>query len=294
MSTSGRSSAKSRTRKAAGASPEVPAEGASVSRPFGLVGYERHVAAFSKVVRDGSLGHAYLFFGDAETGKHAFARSIAAFLETREWTEDGRVLVDVISISPDEKGTIGIGAARELKKFLWQTPLVSPRRTAIIDSAEALTDEAQSALLKLVEEPSPHALLLFTTYEPSVLFPPLRSRLTKVYVPRLPKRTVEEFLVNRHGISEKRAGAIAGESFGRIGRALRLAGLSEPPVSDGAELDEELRTAIFKFRASGVQKNARVLAWLVEREAFVERFNLNPNLQRKAIRLMASRYGILK
>lgn len=260
-----------------------------MEHPFTLVGYERYTNAFSKIVREGSLGHAYLFFGDAETGKHAFARSFAAFLETGEWREDGHVLIDVISVGPDEKGTIGIDAARELKKFLWQTPLVSARRTAIIDSAEALTDEAQSALLKLVEEPSPHALLLFTTYEPSVLFPPLRSRLTKVYIPRLPKSAVKEFLMVRHGIPEKRAEGIAAESFGRIGRALRLVGIAETPSTEGIELEEEIKSAIFHFRKLGIQKNARVLAWLVERETLAKRFNLNPNLQRKAVRLMIGR-----
>jgi DNA polymerase III delta prime subunit len=194
--------------------------------------------------------------------------------------------VDVISVGPDEKGTIGIDAARELKKFLWQTPLVSARRTAIIDSAEALTDEAQSALLKLVEEPSPHALLLFTTYEPSVLFPPLRSRLTKIYVPRLPKNAVRDFLVSQHGLPTKRAEELAAESFGRIGRALRLAGIADAAPIEGNELDTEIQANIFRLRANGIRKNARVLAWLVEREALAKRFNLNPNLQRKAVRIM--------
>lgn len=278
MSTRERSSAKSNAAR-----PETAAD-----HPRILVGYEWYTNAFTKVVREGSLGHAYLLFGDAETGKHAFARRFATFLETGEWRDDGRVLVDVISVGPDEKGTIGIDAARELKKFLWQTPLVSPRRTAIIDSAEALTDEAQSALLKLVEEPSPHALLLFTTYEPSVLFPPLRSRLTKVYVPRLPKSAVKDFLMSQHGIAEKRATELAAESFGRIGRALRLAGITDAAPTEGNELEEEIRANIFRFRAQGIRKNARVLAWLVEREALAKRFNVNPNLQRKAVRIMTS------
>jgi DNA polymerase III delta prime subunit len=249
-----------------------------------LSGYEKLTATFTKLSREGTLGQGYLFFGDAGVGKSAFTRALAAFLETGNWEEGERPLVDAVTLAPDEKGSIGIDAIRDLRRFLSQTPLSSPRRTAVITDAEALTDDAQSALLKLVEEPASRVLLLFSTSDPQALFAPLRSRLSRVYVPRLPRASLVAFLMERHGLTESKAARIAAVSFGRVGRALRIMGVIPEASIEGRELEVEIEEAILSLRAEGVGRNRAKLAWLLDREMLVKRFNLNPNLQRKAVR----------
>jgi DNA polymerase III delta prime subunit len=247
-----------------------------------LVGYDSLARSFEKLIREGTLGQSYLLYGDREIGKHDFSRALAGFIETGAW-EANAPLLDTVTLEPDEKGTIGIDQVRELRRFLSQTPLVSIRRTALIDGAEALTADAQGALLKLVEEPSSHALLVFTTYEPDALFAPLRSRLTRVYCSRLSRDAVAEFLEKEQELTKVRAKNIAADSFGRIGRALRLSGKAREPAVEGRELEMELERAIMELRRDGIPRNVAKLAWLLERETLIKRFNLNPNLQRKAI-----------
>ena len=258
--------------------------GRSSASDSALVGYDLLFRAFEKFVREGTLGQSYLLYGDREIGKQSFAHRLACYLETGAWEAGERPLLDMVTAHPDEKGTIGIDQVRDLRRFLSETPLASPRRTALVDDAESLTAEAQGALLKLVEEPSPHALLIFTTYEPGALLAPLRSRFTKIYCPRLPREAVRRFLIDRQGLPEHRAAALAEESFGRIGRALRLAGRAPEPATEGRELEMELESAIMDLRKRGAARNAAKLAWLLEREMLVKRYNLNPNLQRKAMR----------
>ncbi|MCL4403907.1 hypothetical protein M1432_00965, partial [Patescibacteria group bacterium] len=159
-----------------------------------LFGYESKRAAFEKLIKEGKLSQAYLFYGDRGVGKRSFARLLAAALETGKWEEPLAPLVDALFLLPGENGSIGIEAVNEAKNFLWQKPAVSPRRFLLVADSEALTDEAQSALLKVVEEPPEHALIAFVAQNREIFLPPLLSRFAKVYFPRLPSAAVERFL----------------------------------------------------------------------------------------------------
>lgn len=235
--------------------------------------------AFRKLIGKDKLGHAYLFFGDEGVGKSTFARALASCLETGAFKTEEILLLDTQAFGPDEKGKIGIDVVRGFRSFLWSTPAVSTRRTAIIKDAHALTPEAQSALLKLVEEPPTHGLLIFITHEPSALLAPILSRLSKVYFPRLSEVELQKLLITEFKVPEKKAEMIARNSFGRLGRALRL--LKNVPNSEddsSAYLEEE----IIALRNKDKVRYARTLAALLDRELYLARFTLNPKLQRRA------------
>lgn len=132
----------------------------------------------------GRLNHAYILFGPRGAGKARFAKQFAAYLENNAWSEEQtRPLTDMLEVGPNEVGTIGIEAARAIKYFLSERPLVSSRRTVIIHHAGALTTEAQNALLKTAEEPPESGLLFFIVQDPELLMPTLLSRMQKIYVP---------------------------------------------------------------------------------------------------------------
>ncbi|MFH1162193.1 MAG: hypothetical protein V1696_02875 [Candidatus Jorgensenbacteria bacterium] len=245
-----------------------------------LVGYEDKISAFQKLARDGRLSHAYLFFGEAQTGKHAFARLFAHFLEQGTFAVSETPLIDVQWCAPAD-GVIGIDAVRELRIFLSQTPLRSPRRLAVVDDAHLLTTDAQSAMLKIVEEPPPHSLIILIAHDPQVLFPPLLSRLTKVYFPPLSGAALREALTREFRVPPARAREVARRSFGRLGRALSLL---EGKGSDEETLAAELEGRILSLWEKGAEAHWSALAYLLDCEMNVKRYNLNENLQRKAIR----------
>jgi DNA polymerase-3 subunit delta' len=245
-----------------------------------LFGHGEKIRIFKKLADEGKLGHAYLFFGDAQIGKSYFGKLLAAYLETGIFDLPESPLIDSAVFSPDEKGTLGIGRVREIRNFLWQTPLRSSRRVVLIEDAEALTAEAQGALLKIVEEPPVHGLILFTAHDPQVLLPPLLSRLSKVHFARLAKLELERTLIENFKVAPAKAKAVAADSFGRIGRA--IGSLEKKKMKKETRLEDELEEKIVSLRKSDLVKNSKKLSWLLDREALARRFNLNQNLQRKA------------
>jgi DNA polymerase-3 subunit delta' len=249
-----------------------------------LLGHEDKTELFRKIVERGNLRHAYLFFGDSGIGKSLFAKSLANFLERGEFAihDVNLPLIDFLSISSLGSEKIGIEEIRAVKKFLYQTPLKSPRRFVLINDAEKLTSEAQSALLKIVEEPPEHGLIVFITYNPQALFPPLLSRLIKIYFRRARAEVIGNFL-KKHGLDNLTAERLTVAAFGRIGRALELAEKKTAAKVNEEDLVAEIEDKIVDFWLKGPEKNSRKIAFLLEREALIKRYNLNQKLQRRAI-----------
>lgn len=97
-------------------------------------------------------------------------------------------------------------------------------RVIIIDGAEEMNPTAANALLKVLEEPPPRALLLLVTHAPGRLLPTIRSRCCQLRLSSLAPETVEELLAkNRPNLSDADRGVLGRLSDGSIGRALDLA-----------------------------------------------------------------------
>lgn len=250
-----------------------------------MFGHEDKITAFKKLAKNGTLGHAYLFFGDREIGKFLFASSLANYLERGKWEDTGGTLSDAFFVVPKEgKQSIGIDEIKDAAHFLWQTPAHSSRKMVIIDNADLLTSEAQSAMLKIVEEPPSHAIIIFIASDSSSLFSPLLSRLVKIYFPRFSKKEIGDILEKNFGISKIKSSSVAEDSYGRIGRAIFLLG------SAGGEKSEKINSKstnienlIFRLRRADIIKNSSKIAWLLKKNFEMEKFNVNQPLQEKAI-----------
>lgn len=246
---------------------------------------EEQVRDFERLARDGYLGHAYLFFGDEGVGKFRFASALANFLERGEWRTPGtKTLTDALFVECDEEeSSLGIDAVRAMRKFLSTTPFHSPRRTVIIRDAELLTWEAESALLKLMEEPPVHALIIMVARSPEAVFPPLVSRMAKVYFSRVSRGMLADFLAKELDIAAREASALAGRSFGRLGYALALAKEKGKKKGGDDSLQGKLEELILSRWEKGVKKESAKLSFLLSRLEAASRFNLNPRLQEKAV-----------
>lgn len=72
--------------------------------------------------------------------------------------------------------SIGIDEVRNLQHFLQLKPFEEERKTVFIREAQNLTLEAQNSLLKTLEEPPAHSLIILTTPDASLLLPTIVSR----------------------------------------------------------------------------------------------------------------------
>lgn len=141
----------------------------------GVVLHPASSSLLDKILTEPS--HALLLIGPFGIGKTYVARALAAQLlglgdEPR--LENQAYFREV---SPT-KSTITIEQVRELLKFfrLKVPGSAKIQRIAIVQDAEAMSREAQNALLKLLEEPPEGSVLILTSSQPDQLLSTVRSR----------------------------------------------------------------------------------------------------------------------
>lgn len=133
----------------------------------------------------GRPGHAVLIHGPAGTGKSALAQHLAATILGKPLAE----LADypyISQIVAPEISSVAIESIRQLEHFLSLRVPVSGTitRLVIIHDAQALSIQAQNALLKTLEEPPQATLLILTAPSPTSLLPTITSRLQIISVVR--------------------------------------------------------------------------------------------------------------
>ncbi|GBQ30433.1 DNA polymerase III subunit delta' [Gluconacetobacter azotocaptans DSM 13594] len=210
-----------------------------------LVGHQAAQAAFLDAVRAGRLHHAWLITGPEGIGKATFAFWMARVLLNGE--EPGSATArriaagshaDLLTVARgvDEKrqkmrAEIVADDVRPIGQFMHRTAAEDGWRVVVVDGAEYMNRSAANAILKILEEPPPRAILILTCAAPGRLLPTIRSRCRTLSLAPLAERDMHEAM-------GWLAGDMPGADIARIvplaqgapGRALALL------AGDGAEL----------------------------------------------------------
>ena len=104
--------------------------------------------------------------------------------------------------------------------FLQRRPSESRHSILIVDQAHRMEAAAANALLKTLEEPLPHAVLILITPSWHALLPTIRSRCRGVPFQLVPRSRIVSYLVERRDMGAEESVLRAGLSDGRIGAAL--------------------------------------------------------------------------
>jgi len=180
----------------------------------------------------GGMTHAWLFTGPPGSGRSIAAKAFAAALQCRtgegcgHCQECAQVLSgahpDVAQIVP-EGLSIGVKDARRIILRSAHAPTRGRWQVTLIEDADRLTDDASNALLKALEEPPPHSVLLLSAPSAEDLLPTIRSRCRLARLRTPPAEAVARVLVERDGVDPAMAAFAARAAQGHIGRAKRLA-----------------------------------------------------------------------
>lgn len=194
------------------------------------------------------LPHALIFAGPQGIGKATLAFRLARFLLKGE--RGGETLAvppsdpvftrvaagghpDLLYIErqfDDKKGrlreSVDVDEVRKVTPFLRLTASRQDGwRIVIVDDADTMNRNAQNAILKILEEPPPRALLVLIAHCPGSLIPTIRSRARTIAL-HPPEQSVFDTLLKRHDPSLTPSGLslLHGITGGSIGRAVRLCG----------------------------------------------------------------------
>ena len=151
---------------------------------------------------------------------------------------------DVIVVEPGDSGSIKIEQLRDVIDRSQYRPFEGRRRVVIIDQADAAGDDAQSALLKTLEEPPSASIFILISAMPDLLLPTVLSRCPRLRFAPLTPAEVARVLIGEHGYSEHDARAAAADADGSIGRALEAGGDDLTDARDAAQrvLEETARS----------------------------------------------------
>jgi DNA polymerase III subunit delta' len=133
---------------------------------------------------------------------------------------------------PVGRSEVLIDQVRDLIARLGVRPSRSPVRMAIIDDAEVLGEPAQNALLKTLEEPPGHAIIIMVSASERALLDTVRSRMRVVRFPALQSADIEAILAARGVTDKAHARAIALLARGSAANAIALAEGDEPPMKE--------------------------------------------------------------
>lgn len=156
-----------------------------------LIGQDHVVRTLQNGIASGRVAHAYLFIGPRGTGKTSTARLLAKALcclngpapEPCNHCASCLAIVEGANMDVfemDAASESGVDQVRErIIEAVEYKPTMCRYRVFIIDEVHDLSAKAFDALLKTVEEPPEHVILILATTEYNKVPPTIRSRCQK-------------------------------------------------------------------------------------------------------------------
>jgi DNA polymerase-3 subunit delta' len=250
-------------------------------------GQPRALAAIGTMVA-GFAPHAVLLVGPASSGKTTLALDLAAGLLCVDPDRAARPCrqcrgcrlvasgnhLDLHRLAPEGPGLqVRIGNAdhpepgtiRHLIGELAMLPVEGGARVAIVEQADRMNEDAQNALLKMLEEPPSGVTIVLCVDDEKCLLPTVRSRCARVRLGPVSGREIENWLGELQAADAPAAARFARLAAGSPGLALAYARAPE-----AARLRGEISRGLLDMLTAGRHERLTLVRSLMASAASLE------------------------
>lgn len=201
-----------------------------------ILGHEQVKEHLQKAIVGKKVSHAYILTGEAGMGRKSLANAFALTLLCEKGMSEPcmechackQVLSgnhpDLIYISHEKPNSIGVDDIRkQINDTVMIRPYSSYYKVYIVDEAEKMTQQAQNALLKTIEEPPSYAIIILLTTNQESFLPTILSRCVQLKLKPLKDFVIKSYLVEMMQVPEADADVYAAFSRGNLGKAISIA-----------------------------------------------------------------------
>lgn len=192
---------------------------------------EKAKSTLLDMVQKKRINHAVLLSGPRGVGKKTFARIMAAAILCEEENPCFRcpschkalegIHPDITEVTEYIKHrSFPIDEVRRIRREAYVSPNESDKRIFILANVDSMGIEAQNAMLKIIEEPPPHAMFIMTVQDTGALLQTVLSRVVTIPISPVDDETCKEYVAKKvPNVDVETACAI---SQGSIGKAMEI------------------------------------------------------------------------
>jgi DNA polymerase-3 subunit delta' len=183
------------------------------------IGNEAAIEFLSRSLSNEKIAQTYIFTGPDDLGKSTIALAFAKNLQGEEagFNSDLHILE-----AAEDKKSISIEQVREFIKILNLSSFLNSYKIGIIKQADLLSEEAKSALLKTLEEPSEKTVIILLVSDENNLPKTVLSRAQILYFYPVKAAIIYDYLIKECGANRSLAKDLANLVLGRPLKALHF------------------------------------------------------------------------
>jgi DNA polymerase-3 subunit delta' len=201
-----------------------------------VLGHSRPITLLQRAIKNEKVVNSYLFLGNEGIGKKYAALQFAKALnclggEAKKEDAcdhcasckkiDNALHPDVLLIEPEGQ-YIKVDQVRQMQRQLAYKPYEGRHRVCILTAADRMAPHIPNTLLKTLEEPPLHTVIILLANNSRFILPTILSRCQPIRFNPLPIPTLSKWLTEGKGVNEAEARLLASLSEGSPGKALEI------------------------------------------------------------------------
>lgn len=201
-----------------------------------IVGQDAAVEHLRRAIEMDKISHAYIILGEKESGKMMMAETFAMAMQCETKADEPCQVCrsckqalnhnhpDIKVVTHEKPNSIGVDEIRaQVNGDVEIKPYQGPKKVYIIPDAEKMTQQAQNAILKTLEEPPQYAVIMLLTTSMEALLPTIQSRCVTLSIKPVADAILQSYLMTTIHIPDYKAKVCTAFARGNLGKAVMLA-----------------------------------------------------------------------